>query len=264
MKISPLPGFKTVLIIIALAIVSFPSDAAAFKASAKGQGKCSDCHRIDISETREILKDFVDEVHEVGYSEVPGLYIVDATGKNGKRGLLYMDFSKKFILAGTLVSISDRKNITALEASRLRRVDPSTIPLKDSLVVGDPDAPVKLILFTDPQCPYCKKLHPELEKVVKADPRIVFYIKLMPLVSLHPDAMRISKSILCQNSVDLLEASFAGKKIPDPTCDTDAVEKTLQLSQKLGIDSTPTLIFPDGRMLSGYRPAEDILELLKK
>jgi thiol:disulfide interchange protein DsbC len=255
---------KTVLIVIAVVLVLLPSNASAFKTSAKGEGNCSDCHKIDIKETQEVLADLVDKVHGVDFSEVPGFYIVDATGKNGKRGLLYMDFSKKYILAGTLVSISDRKNVTQREASRLRRVDPGTIPLEDSLIVGDPDAATKLFLFTDPQCPFCKKLHPELERVVSADPGVVFYIKLMPLVSLHPDAMRISKSILCQNSVELLEASFAGKNIPDPVCDTDAVEKTLKLGQALGIDSTPTIIFPDGRLMSGYRSAEDILDLIKK
>jgi thiol:disulfide interchange protein DsbC len=178
--------------------------------------------------------------------------------------MLYMDFSKSYVVAGNFLSIADKKNISKREMIRLRRVDPTTIPLTDSLVIGDPGAPKKLIVFTDPQCPYCEKLHPELKKVVKKDPDVVFFIKMMPLVKLHPEAYRISKAILCEENLQLLEDSFAGKPVPEPTCESDAVDRTLTLAQDLGIGSTPTIILPDGRLAPGYRPAEAILELLKE
>ena len=248
----------------AIMLFFLPSFAHAFGEGGCGEGNCADCHSIEIQETREILKDLVKEVHAVDFSDVPGLFIVDATGKNGKRGMLYMDFSKSYIAAGSFISIADKKDVSRSEITRLRRVDITTIPLADSLVIGNPGAPKKLILFTDPQCPYCEKIHPELKKVVKADPDVVFFVKLMPLVKLHPDAYKISKAILCEESLQLLEDSFAGKPIPEPSCESDAVDRTLKLGQDLGIGSTPTLILPDGRLAPGYRPAEAILELLKK
>ena len=248
---------------LAIMIMICPSPTHAFKISGSNEANCSDCHTMKVQEAEEILKDLVTVVHGVGFSEVPGLYIVDATGKNGKRGMLYMDFSKEYVIAGNFVSIAEKLNVTQREMARLRRVDPSTIPLSDSIVIGDPGAPKKLILFTDPQCPYCEKLHPELKKAVQTDHDIVVFIKMMPLVSIHPDSHRIARSILCEGSVKLLEDSFAGKKIPDPSCQSDAVDRTIELAQELGISSTPTLIFPDGRIVSGYRSAENIIELLK-
>jgi len=249
---------------VTLLLISLPSLSFAFVGSGCGEGQCADCHAIDVQETKDILKDLVNEVHGVDFSEVPGLFIVDATGNNGKRGLLYMDFSKSYIVVGTTISIADKGNVNQREITRLRRVDLTTIPLADSIVVGDPGASKKMILFTDPQCPYCQKLHPELKKVVEADPDVVFFIKLMPLVKLHPEAYKISKTILCEKSLQLLEDSFAGKQIPEPSCESDAVDRTLKLAQDLGIGSTPTLILPDGRLAPGYRPAEAILELLEK
>lgn len=259
------PFLSSVIIFctVAIMIVFLPSLTYAFGEAGCGEGQCADCHFIEVQETKEILKDLVKEVHGVGFSEVPGLFIVDATGNNGKRGMLYMDFSKSYIVAGNFLSISDKKNISKREMIRLRRVDLTTIPLTDSLVIGDPGAPKKLIVFTDPQCPYCEKLHPELKKVVKKDPDVVFFIKMMPLVKLHPEAYRISKAILCEENLQLLEDSFAGKPVPEPTCESDAVDRTLKLAQDLGIGSTPTIILPDGRLAPGYRPAEAILELLE-
>ena len=253
-----------ILFITAIMVLTLPTSGYAFGEAGCGEGQCADCHFIEIQETKEILKDLVKEVHGVDFSEVPGLFIVDATGNNGKRGMLYMDFSKSYVIAGNFLSIADKKNISQREMIRLRRVDLTTIPLTDSLVIGNPGAPKKLILFTDPQCPYCEKLHPELKKVVEADPDVVFFIKMMPLVKLHPEAYRISKAILCEESLRLLEDSFAGKPIPEPTCESDAVDRTLKLAQDLGIGSTPTIILPDGRLAPGYRTAEAILELLKE
>ena len=259
------PFLSSVIIFctVAIMIVFLPSLTYAFGEAGCGEGQCADCHFIEVQETKEILKDLVKEVHGVGFSEVPGLFIVDATGNNGKRGMLYMDFSKSYIVAGNFLSISDKKNISKREMIRLRRVDLTTIPLTDSLVIGDPGAPKKLIVFTDPQCPYCEKLHPELKKVVKKDPDVVFFITMMTLVKLHPEAYRISKAILCEENLQLLEDSFAGKPVPEPTCESDAVDRTLKLAQDLGIGSTPTIILPDGRLAPGYRPAEAILELLE-
>jgi len=259
----PLRTIALVFCIVAVMITILPARSLAFGEGGCGEGNCADCHFIEIRETKEILKDLVMNVHAVDFSEVPGLFIVDATGNNGKRGVLYMDFSKSYVIAGNFMSIADKANISQRELIRLRRVDLTTIPLTDSLVIGDPGAPKKVIVFTDPQCPYCEKLHPELKKVVKTDPSVVFFIKLMPLVKLHPEAYKISKAILCEDSLQLLEDSFAGKPVPEPSCESDAVDRTLKLAQELGIGSTPTIILPDGRLAPGYRPAEDILKLIK-
>lgn len=264
MKMRILPYLTTGIIAAAMITLWLPAAALAFGEGGCGEGACSDCHALEVKEAKVLLGDLVNDVHEVDFSEVPGLFIIDATGNNGRRGLLYMDFSKKYVVAGNFISIADRQNVSQREMIRMRKVDPSTIPLKDSLVIGDPGAPVKVIVFTDPQCPYCQKLHPELIKAVEADPQVVFFVKLMPLVKLHPDSYRISKAILCEGRLELLEDSFAGKEVPGPSCESDAVDRTLKLAQDLGIGSTPTLVLPDGRIVPGYRPAEAILQLLKE
>ena len=256
---------KAFTLFLAFAMLTLlPAISYPFKNSGGTEGQCSKCHSVTPLEAKEILKDIVDEVHAIERSVVPGLYIIDATGKNGKRGIIYMDFSKNYIVSGSFMSISDRKNVTKMEMLQLHRVDITSIPLADSIVIGDPGAPKKMILFTDPQCPFCRKFHPELKKVVEADPDVVIFIKMMPLASLHPDSPRIARAILCAGSLQLLEDSFANKKVPDPTCESDAVDRTIKLAQELGIGSTPTLILPDGRVAPGYRTAEEVLELLKE
>ena len=117
-----------------------------------------------------------------------------------------------------------------------------------------------MIVFTDPECPYCKKLHIELQEVVKADPSIAFLIKLMPL-KMHPNAYGLSKTILCSaNPLSVLEAVFAGAPVAPSACPTTKVDETLATAQQLGVTSTPTLILSDGTILPGYKKAPDLLK----
>jgi thiol:disulfide interchange protein DsbC len=83
------------------------------------------------------------------------------------------------------------------------------------------------------------------------------------LVNLHPNAYNISKSIVCSKSMEMLEASLVGKPVSPPICETRKVDDTIALAAELGIQSTPTLLLPDGRLLPGYRVAKDLLPLLR-
>ncbi len=253
--------FMSAIIALFTLAGSNPRPASAFGGGGCGEGACSSCHELKVEDASKILGGLVDKVDRVDFSKVPGLYSVEVESK-GKKYLVYVDFSEKFIISGNVIRIADRTNITREKLINMRRVDPAIIPIGDALVIGNPKAPKKIIVFTDPQCPYCKELHPELKKVVKADPDIVFFIKLYPLRKIHPDSYRIAQAIVCEDSIDLLEASFAGKKIPDPECESSVVDNTIALARKLGISSTPTMVLPDGRLAPGFMPAKDILRLI--
>ena len=92
---------------------------------------------------------------------------------------------------------------------------------------------------------------------------IAFLIKLFPL-KMHPNAYDISKSIVCNKSMAMLELSFAGKPVPPPLCETSAVDQTIALAEDLGIRSTPTLVLADGLIVPGYKQADALLKLISE
>jgi thiol:disulfide interchange protein DsbC len=100
-----------------------------------------------------------------------------------------------------------------------------------------------------------------MKKTIDERKDIAFYIKMFPLPS-HPEAYQKSKSILCEKSLALLEDAFEKKPIPQPKCETSAVDESIKLAQKLGINSVPTLILPDGRMIPGYKDAKALINLI--
>lgn len=90
-----------------------------------------------------------------------------------------------------------------------------------------------------------------------------FYIKLYPL-DIHKDAYRKSRTIQCERSLKLLENAFKVEKIPDPQCNTDVIDKNIRLARKLAITGAPTLIFDDGRVLTGVIEAKKIIDYIDR
>jgi thiol:disulfide interchange protein DsbC len=235
---------------------------AAFMQDGCGAGSCRNCHQLNTTEAAALLTVAEEQILELKMSEVPGLWEIDIRLPQQVMPV-FIDFSKQYLISGSVIKIADRRDITRQRLTDLNRRDVTRIPLQDALVVGNPTAGHRIIVFDDPQCSYCGKLHQEMKRVVEKRPDIAFYIKMFPLAS-HPQAYERAKAIVCSGSLAMLEASLAGEVINQATCETDAIDKNLELAASLGIRSTPTLIFPDGRVVPGYKTMENMIDLLEK
>ncbi len=255
------PRSVIVVTLCASLLLLCPPPAAPFPETACGDQACIDCHQITREEAAQLLAGAVEEVEAVNVGEIPGTWEV-VVRKGGRKYPIYIDFTKRFLIAGDIFRLGTQESLTRKRINDLNRVDVSQIPTDDAILLGSPEAANKIIVFDDPECPYCKKLFPEMQKVVAARPDIAFLIKMFPLVNIHPDAMRKSLAIVCAKSLAMLEDSFAGKPVPDPTCKTNVVVHTAGLALRLGINSAPTLVFPDGRVIPGMVPAERLIEFL--
>lgn len=220
-------------------------------------GDCRDCHSLNKDEAGKLLKadKFRAEVKDIRLSPVKGLWEVRLE-QNGKAFIVYIDFAKNYLVEGRFTQLEKLG-----ESPPLKKVDLASIPLDGALLVGNPDAKHKLIVFDDPECPYCVKLHQEIKEVVEKRKDVAFYIKLYPL-PMHPGAYDKSRTIVCKKDIKLLEDAFEGKTLPKPDCDSKEVDNNIKLAQELGVRGTPAIIFPDGRLLPGYVPADALLDLL--
>lgn len=238
--------------------------AAAFQqgpgAAGCAAGDCRDCHGLERKEVADLLKVPDKDILNLTLSEVPGLWEVEVVQK-GKTFPILIDFSKEFIIPAKAIRVAAPKD-PKKAAQPPKTVEVGKIPLDDALLIGSPKATRKIIVFDDPECQFCAALQPEMQKVVKSNPDIAFLIKMFPLTKIHPTAYEKARAIVCAKSVSMLEDSLAGKPVPPPLCDTDQVKRNLELGRGLGITSTPTLIMPDGRVIPGSRPAEDIVKIL--
>jgi len=140
---------RKLLFSVVMALLLLPASYS-YGFSEKGQD-CSKCHTLTKDEATTLMKSFGQEVKvlEVLTGPIKGMWEVDVeTG--GKKGLVYIDFSKKYLVSGSIISIKERTNITQDRFTELTRVEVSQIPLDDALVMGEKDANYKVVVFDDP------------------------------------------------------------------------------------------------------------------
>lgn len=140
---------RKLLFPVAMALLLLPITYA-YGFSEKGQD-CAKCHTLTKDEAATLLKDIGQgaKILEVLMSPIKGMWEVDVEA-GGKKGLVYIDFSKKHLVTGAIITIKDRKNLTQDRFTELTRVDFSQIPLDDALVMGAKDAKFKVVVFDDP------------------------------------------------------------------------------------------------------------------
>jgi len=102
-----------------------------------------------------------------------------------------------------------------------------------------------------------------MKKIIGDRKDIAFFIKLYPLRS-HPEAYEKSKAIVCEKSLALLEDAYENTPLPKAKCETTVIDENIALAGKLGINSLPTLILPDGRVVRGYKDAQTLQNLIGK
>ena len=193
------------------------------------------------------------KVESITKTPYGGLYEVFMGGQ-----IVYTDEKLSFLIAeGQLVDPKTKKNITGERMEELTKIDFNTLPLDQAIKVVKGNGSRKLVVFSDVDCPYCKQLErKELANITD----VTIYTFLYPIETLHPDAAAKSKSIWCaKNRVKAWNDWIFNNQLPSSTgkCDVP-LERVGELAKKLGVTSTPTLIFADGRRMLGAQPYAEI------
>lgn len=192
----------------------------------------------------------VDSIVKTPYA---GLYEIYMGGQ-----IIYADEKLTFLIAqGNLVDPKTKQNITRERLKELTKVDFSSLPLDEAIKVVKGNGSRKLVVFSDVDCPFCKRLEQnELANITD----VTIYTFLYPIAELHPDAANKSKLIWCaSNREKAWKDWILNNKLPESAKNCDIpLEKVGALGRKLGINGTPALIFTDGEMIPGAIPFKDI------
>lgn len=262
-------------VLMVSAVLAMAAASGSSKKDLKATGKitahparhdCGSCHSFTKNEAENLLKDF-GEVQDVKPAPVKGLY--EVTIRQGNRqAVIYVDYGKKLLLPTPIFDIASKRPVSPPPVELpviIPQADLDRIPRDNSIVMGKRDGALKLFVFTDPECPFCNKLHQELKRLVTLEPELTVYIKMFPLTNIHPKAYDKARVILGSNSLELLEKALARQELPPPgeKDRKEPVDESMRIAESLGIRGTPAIIFPDGRLVSGAMKAEAIRDLLK-
>lgn len=205
-------------------------------------------------------KNYADQklkIVSVRTTPVAGLYEIVANGKQ----VAYTDATGKYMLVGDLIETSEGRSLTEERKAELSAVDFKQLPLDKAITEVRGNGSLKVAVFTDADCPFCKRLETEFAKMND----ITIYNFMMPIDSLHPDAARKSVQIWCSpDKTQAWTAWMREGKTPAKVAEcANPVAETTALGESFGFNGTPTLVFPNGKTQSGYAPMPELEQLIK-
>lgn len=72
----------------------------------------------------------------------------------------------------------------------------------DDLLHGNKNAEIKIIEFSDTECPFCKRYHETMKKIVKEyKGKVAWVYRFFPLDNLHPKARTEALAIACAQKI---------------------------------------------------------------
>lgn len=187
--------------------------------------------------------------------------VVNATSWHGVYEVLmganiaYVDESGQYFLFGHLYDMKAQRDVTAEHKDTLARIDFASLPLSDAIKEVRGNGARLLAVFSDPDCPYCKRLESDLRSLTD----VTLYTFLMPIASLHPSAHDKAVDVWCaKDRVTAWHGTmWQDQTLPHAEC-PHPVDRNISLGERLGIVGTPTLVAADGRVLPGAASKEQI------
>ncbi|ATF85599.1 MULTISPECIES: DsbC family protein [Burkholderia] len=189
-------------------------------------------------------------VKSIEKSPIPGLYEVNLGSQ-----IVYSDAAGDYVLLGDLVDTKTRKNLTEARMAEINKVDFASLPLNNAIKYVKGNGARKIAVFSDPNCPYCKRF----ESTLQSMDNITVYTFLYPVLT--PDSTVKSKAIWCASDrAKSWENWMVSHQPPSGAgnCDTSALDKNLALGRGLNVTGTPTIILADGTRLPGAVSADQL------
>lgn len=172
--------------------------------------------------------------------------------------LIYIDSNQQYLLAGSLYDAKTLKNFTDERLKELRAFNFGDLPFQFAIVRKKGTGKRKFAVFEDPFCGFCRALEPELDKLQD----YTAYIFITPI--LGDPSLILAKNVWCQpdHITAWQEALRTKDRNPVPLNCEDPIERLNALGRRLGVDSTPTLVFEDSTRHAGFMKADQLEKVL--
>lgn len=176
--------------------------------------------------------------------------------------VLYVSDDGNYALGGPLLDLADGTNLTERrlsfarakilnEASDIRRFHYPAEQMR-----------YKVTVFTDIDCPHCRRFHTEVPSMQAAGIDIEYV--LLPRAGKGSPSYYKSVNAACADDPEAtITAAMAGQQPDAATCE-HPVDEHLALSRRMNVASTPSIVLEDGQLVLGYHTATALLRVIEQ
>lgn len=212
--------------------------------------------QVSLPEVNKAFSEVGLNVKAVADSTVPGMLQVQTD-----KGLFFLSENKQYLFEG---NIYDLKNKKLVNEDILKGIRKAGVKDFDDSVIEFKAANEKYVIhvFTDTSCGYCRKLHNEMADLNNAG--ITVRYLAFPRGGVQSATFDELQSIWCaKDTKQAMTDGKNGKAVKQASCQNNVAQQ-YELGLSFGINGTPALILPDGRLIPGYQPAAALVAALSQ
>jgi thiol:disulfide interchange protein DsbC len=194
---------------------------------------------------------------ELRATPIPGIWELTRGGE-----IAYVSADGRYAISGDLVELNTNTNITEEHRRELRVRMLAAIPESDMVIFGPRDPKYTITVFTDMDCPYCRKLHSQIGEYNALGVRV----RYLPYPRTGPNTPSWTKAEQVWCAVDrsaALTRAKLGEELKNKVCANNPVARSWQLGQEFDIEGTPAIVMANGEMLPGYVPPDALVKHLR-
>lgn len=150
---------------------------------------------------------------------------VAAGGQGTPYSVVVSKSGKTFPISGALPFAQVKSIVDSALADQGGKADIKFRPISAAdHIWGDPNAPVKIIEYSDLQCPFCQRFHPTMQQIVtEYKGQVAWVYRHFPLEQIHPHARKEAEAAECAAELGgnnafwvFVDALFKGTPTSDP------------------------------------------------
>lgn len=212
--------------------------------------------KSDMKALKEALVIKIPQAADASIKPTPieGLYEVMSAGQ-----IMYTTKDARYIIDGDMFDMNTRKNLTENTRGGIRLSVLGKLG-EENMLVYTPKGDVKhtITVFTDIYCPYCRRLHEEMDDYMNNGVKVRYIF--VPFKG--EKSIDTSVSVWCAKDRNkAMDMAKAGESIDKKVCD-NPVSKHQAVASELGIRGTPAIMVESGQLFPGYVPSSKMISQL--
>lgn len=219
--------------------------------------------QVSAGEAEQAIRDRIAErvpgltITGVRPAPVEGLYeVVTDTGE-----VFYASATGEYLVTGDLLQLTERGVVNTTESGRAERRAETLAEFGEEGLISYPakgTQKAEIAVFTDIDCPYCRKFHDEMDRLNELGITVHYYG--FPRSGPGTASFAKYESVWCaEDSRAAMDAAKQGHSVPQKSCDTPMRDQ-FELGGRVGVTGTPAIVLESGEMVRGYVPADKLAE----
>lgn len=175
--------------------------------------------------------------------------------------IVYVSSDGKYLIQGKIMEIDSRENITDQAKSGIRKGLLTELNADEQITFAPEKAKYDLLVFTDIDCGYCRKLHNQIEEYNEEG--IAIHYLAFPRAGVGSDSYDKFVSVWCADDQKSALTLAKNGGDPEPQKCPNPIADQYELGRELGVTGTPALVTSDGTLIPGYMPPAQLRERLE-